>query len=1095
MKSIALFHLLGEFQAEAGAVRISARDFKHRKALLLLKYLLLKAGYSTHKDEVLEALWPGLDAIAASSQLYKCVHHLRHALQKLFPKEHPKALLSYEQERLSLQLPAQVESDAGVFENMAKAAFQCGTEAELLRALAAWRGDLLPSDYQEAWTETPRQRLQELHLELMRRLAAIFSEEKRIQEAADLFRQILQRDELDEAANLGLVRCLALQGNRLQAIRHFEQYAKVLQERTGMPPGTEACALFDAVCQERLQPLADANERPFAETASHLPLAGRHSERAWFSPFFENARQGRGQAILLTGPSGIGKSALLHDIVRQARLKTLNVVTFSHEDQGKGNNWTAFARLMNRLVASMPFLAPLLPETFRENAEPSPSADRLAAQHYLFDEVLQLLRGASERQPLLLAIDNLHATARAEWQLFQFLAEHIAPLPIVLLGVFRNDIGLPEGLTSLMKKLPCLTLGPLDPEDHLVLLQTAAKARLPKKLADRIYALTEGHPLYSKTLLEAQMRTGRLIEKDGQLIENPGTPLQLPPTLAFLILKQTESTSPLTQKLLHLLAVAADWVHVTTLETLLHLPRAAFLEHLDELLERQLIRCSGLYYTIAHPMVQTVVYDVLVIGERKRLHLALAKALQQETPLLAAPPAEAIAWHFQKGGAEEQALETLLEAAGQAADVYAHQDAIRLYEAALQLPPMESNPGRKAATLELLADIHKAIGDVSTALELYRQALEVSKGQLQPGQMLSLKKKIALASIIVLDMPSAGQLLEELKTGLQPEALDAAGYHIVKALYLWHFNELEQCIEEGKRALAIAEAFRAEREMSQACEMLALAHFPLGRWEEGLHYEQKRSVAGWSPDVVIATDAHLCLWEYHINGDEPYEQASRFIRAVSQQADELGDLRCVAVCHYALGSIAFLRADFASAQEHLEKARLLHYRIKAPVGEAYTLARLAQVFTRQGDLDAGWQVVQDGLKSARRGAVNDHALMRLYAVALQNRLAAADLRSAAAFILHLEELETRGSCCPSCSVPLYLEAAQFFASQKDFYRADNFCEKARQFVDMTGNPIAQAHLDHCRSRILFARGQNAEAAELARISRLAFTQLGHKVML
>jgi hypothetical protein len=46
-------------------------------------------------------------------------------------------------------------------------------------------------------------------------------------------------------------------------------------------------------------------------------------------------------------------------------------------------------------------------------------------------------------------------------------------------------------------------------------------------------------------------------------------------------------------------------------------------------------------------------------------------------------------------------------------------------------------------------------------------------------------------------------------------------------------------------------------EASQACEILALANFPLGNWEEGLRYELRRSAADWSPEIAVAVDAHL----------------------------------------------------------------------------------------------------------------------------------------------------------------------------------------------------------------------------------------------
>ena len=49
----------------------------------------------------------------------------------------------------------------------------------------------------------------------------------------------------------------------------------------------------------------------------------------------------------------------------------------------------------------------------------------------------------------------------------------------------------------------------------------------------------------------------------------------------------------------------------------------------------------------------------------------------------------------------------------------------------------------------------------------------------------------------------------------------------------------------------------AAMEASQACEILALANFPLGNWEEGLRYELRRATPDWLPEIAVAADAHL----------------------------------------------------------------------------------------------------------------------------------------------------------------------------------------------------------------------------------------------
>jgi tetratricopeptide (TPR) repeat protein len=324
-------------------------------------------------------------------------------------------------------------------------------------------------------------------------------------------------------------------------------------------------------------------------------------------------------------------------------------------------------------------------------------------------------------------------------------------------------------------------------------------------------------------------------------------------------------------------------------------------------------------------------------------------------------------------------------------------------------------------------------------------------------------------------MATAAEHLSRARELLGQDSLEEARLLVAQALFDWHRNALEDAVQHALRALEIAEAAGAQVETTQACEMLALAYLPLGNWEEGLKYELRRQVGGWSPEVVVATDGHLCLWEYHVHGDEPYQRAQEFIETVSEHATAIGDLRCVAVCYYALGSMAFLRGNLEPAAQNLVRALELNQRIGSPAGVAYTLARQASLSTAQGAAETGWTLVQQGLEVAQQTVVWDHSLQRLYGTGIWNRLEVGDLANAGELVEAAKRLEEERRMCTVCGLQLYPALAAFHLASGDLENAWAYTEKAQQLAEMGYNRAGQAQALRVQGEIHAARGESTEA--------------------
>jgi DNA-binding SARP family transcriptional activator len=164
--------MLGGFRLWVGPRLIEEDRWRLRKARSLLKLLALSAGHRLHREQVMEALWPGLAIHKASNNLHQILHAVRRALEPASPASGSTATsrpgyLLLRDEQLTLCPDSGLWVDVEAFEQAAAAARNALEPAAFRAAIDLYVGELLPEDRYEVWLEERRTQLRELYLSLL----------------------------------------------------------------------------------------------------------------------------------------------------------------------------------------------------------------------------------------------------------------------------------------------------------------------------------------------------------------------------------------------------------------------------------------------------------------------------------------------------------------------------------------------------------------------------------------------------------------------------------------------------------------------------------------------------------------------------------------------------------------------------------------------------------------------------------------------------------------------------------------------------------------------------------------------------------------
>ncbi len=435
------------------------------------------------------------------------------------------------------------------------------------------------------------------------------------------------------------------------------------------------------------------------------PLTGRENEVQELLECWEESYQGKGQAVILVGEAGIGKSRLVQMLKEHvANVPSAWLTPCQCSPYHKSTAFHHYADLLERVVlkfdrterprdrllkiegllrqygieldVTLPSLAALL--SIPPEAGYTTVDDPQKQKRAIIDSYIHILRERSKKQPLMLVVEDLQW---ADPSSLDLLREVVACLPehrLLALFTCRPDFISPWQDDPQVKHIP---LQRLDPSQvRTICLRVAHGKSLPEEVIQQIIARTDGVPLFVEELTKMIMESGLLLELgDSFALSGPLPPLAIPTTLQDSLMARLDR--------LHTVKEIAQIGAVMGREFTFELMRHVYpLE--DKLLNfslRQLVDAELLFqsnegdnalYKFKHALVQEAAYQSLVKSRRQHYHRLIANALEEHFPQTVDTDMELLAHHYMEANLPWQAVPYLLKAGSSAANRSAHSEAI-----------------------------------------------------------------------------------------------------------------------------------------------------------------------------------------------------------------------------------------------------------------------------------------------------------------------------------------------------------------------------------------------------------------------------------
>jgi DNA-binding CsgD family transcriptional regulator len=460
------------------------------------------------------------------------------------------------------------------------------------------------------------------------------------------------------------------------------------------------------------------------------PIVGRERELEYVEHLLEGTCAGEPRFLFVTGEPGIGKTRLLVELLERAgergclafhgsaaefeRELPFGPVVDALDEYLDSLDPHAFQRLASEDLGELAGVFPALRSLDPGSDQPSTAAERFRTHR----AVCGLLEHLASRQPLVLALDDLHWADGGSLELATHLLRRPPHAAVLVAATFRSgqvDRTLARALERDVRgTVSRIDLGPLPRAEAQALVGRTGAAAY-----ERLYEASGGNPFYLLELARMGSHSEHRLDADGER-DGEG----VPGAVAASTVGELEGLTARGRGLAQAAAVAGDPFELDLTAATAGMAEPDALEALDELIARDLVRSTQVprRFRFRHPLVRRAVYGSCSPGARIAAHGRSADALAAR-----GAPATARAHHVEHSARHgDLGAVAILREAGEAAAKRAPVSAARWFTVALGLLPEKAECSERVSLLMALAGAQAATGRLEGSRSALLESIDLT---------------------------------------------------------------------------------------------------------------------------------------------------------------------------------------------------------------------------------------------------------------------------------------------------------------------------------------------------------------------------------
>ena len=576
-----------------------------------------------------------------------------------------------------------------------------------------------------------------------------------------------------------------------------------------------------------------------AATRHFSPFVGRDLEIGLLLDRWEKTEEGQGQAVLVTGEAGIGKSRLA--MAMRERMPD-HPHTWLECMGSRYTQNTAFHPIIELVEQGLAFTANDTPEAKLRKLEQAVQRAGFDPRHAVplfasflkiplgdayqpldigpdlrrrktLDALVSWLLALGELQPLIVIVEDLQWCDPSSLDLLSMIIERNAASRVLLVMVARPEFKAPWGERSHLTPIKVTNMNKRQTRE--IAQGLSPECRLPGQVLETIIERSGGIPLYIEELTQMVLESKILRKEYGKyVLQGSLRDLAIPDTLQDSLMARLDRMSE-AKEVAQMASVLGREFSYSILAEISQKEDHALLDNLERLVKSEVLYQRGVppdaVYSFKHTLIQDAAYQSMVKSVRQQLHQRTARSLEEKFPHIGETKPEVLARHLEGAGAVDRAVSFFQQAGEQEQERSAYKEEMGHFERALELlsflPKTEERELRELQ-LQIAAGHARSIVlgyDNDLTMKTYHRARELGDRVGEARQRVIVYNGLALANSMGED-PAQGEVFAQNALDIARESgdvrLQLVGYRAI-ALAAFFLGKYQAAKKHCAEALAL----------------------------------------------------------------------------------------------------------------------------------------------------------------------------------------------------------------------------------------------------------------------------------------------------